>query len=467
MSLRKSPELTPKLLAAARQNAQHSTGPRSPAAKQNSKLNALKHGQRASPENHHQVMLALGEDPQEFEDLKQELMTAYGPGDALWERQIDDLARLYWRRERLERAQEGLMRRALLGVEEWQHRRQQEMAGATFVASQSQAIDSDMAEPTDPGVRLRMLLSFLGVIRAQVKQRTFKARQASEIQCLYQNQEGWRQARLCHLLRLFNDSFGPEAARRDPELEEILRDEFDPREPAGEPQYQELLRLLDEEIAYVQEEFQYAEKVNEEKAAIERDAALAPVGEEWRTMVRQQGALDRSIDRKVRILLAMRKELPTGGLPSVPSNGDNDPNMARIDKTVEAPGACHSRQACAPRKLGSGNPSSCGLTWTPALRQAQGRLYAGVTTTHEKTKMNERRTNVVENKEALGKTGRQCGNLIENKALSLSIRECYRKERGLPAGCAGLLLKSAAIGPAASGLAHRCRARETAHGSRL
>jgi hypothetical protein len=41
MSLRKSPQLTPALLAAARRNAQHSTGPRSAAAKQNSKLNAL------------------------------------------------------------------------------------------------------------------------------------------------------------------------------------------------------------------------------------------------------------------------------------------------------------------------------------------------------------------------------------------------------------------------------------------
>ena len=41
MSLRKSPQLTPALLAAARDNAQHSTGPRSAAAKQNSRLNAL------------------------------------------------------------------------------------------------------------------------------------------------------------------------------------------------------------------------------------------------------------------------------------------------------------------------------------------------------------------------------------------------------------------------------------------
>jgi hypothetical protein len=41
MSLRKSPQLTLQLLAATRQNARHSTGPRSAAAKQNSKLNAL------------------------------------------------------------------------------------------------------------------------------------------------------------------------------------------------------------------------------------------------------------------------------------------------------------------------------------------------------------------------------------------------------------------------------------------
>ncbi len=79
MSLRKSPQLTPALLAAARQNAQHSTGPRSPAAKQNVKLNALKHGGRVSDENRYQAMLALGEDPQEFENLKQELMSALTP----------------------------------------------------------------------------------------------------------------------------------------------------------------------------------------------------------------------------------------------------------------------------------------------------------------------------------------------------------------------------------------------------
>src|SRR5208337_2279384 len=231
-----------------------------------------------------------------------------------------------------ERAEAGLKRRALQGIDDWQHRRRQEMARVTFDASQPQAIDIDMTEPADPGVRLRMLLSFLGVIREQAKQRIFKPRQASEIETLYHNDVGWRQARLLALLRLFNESFAPGAERQEPELKEMLSKQLGPRASAGEPQYQELLRLLDEEIAHAQEEFQYAEKVNEEKAAVERDAALAPQGETWSMMLRQEGSLDRSIDRKVRILVALRREYASGSLPNMPPDGDADTNRTNIGK---------------------------------------------------------------------------------------------------------------------------------------
>jgi len=118
MSLRKSPQLTAPLLDAARRNGRHSTGARTVAGKQSCKFNALQHGERSDPENHYDVMRALGEDPAEFEALQQELRDSFGLGDALVERQIDDLARLYWRRQRLERAQEGVMRRALLAAQE-------------------------------------------------------------------------------------------------------------------------------------------------------------------------------------------------------------------------------------------------------------------------------------------------------------------------------------------------------------
>jgi hypothetical protein len=72
MSLRKSPRLTPEFLAAVRRNAQLSTGPRTAAAKQNSKLNALTHGRYALPENLRLARLrgmARGKDPEEFQCL--------------------------------------------------------------------------------------------------------------------------------------------------------------------------------------------------------------------------------------------------------------------------------------------------------------------------------------------------------------------------------------------------------------
>jgi hypothetical protein len=105
-------------------------------------------------------------------------------------------------------------------------------------------------------------------------------------------------------------------------------------EPPGEPEYQELLRLLEEEIASVREEFAYAEKANEERAAIERDACLAPEGETWRMMLRQEAALDRSIDRKVRILLRLRKEFTN--LPTTPAGQNDGTRMENVEEAFDS-----------------------------------------------------------------------------------------------------------------------------------
>jgi hypothetical protein len=410
MSLRKSPELTPQLLAAARHNAQHSTGPRSEAGKQNSKMNAVKHGERADPRNHHLVMLALGEDPEEFEYLKKELLLSYGPGEILWQKQIDDLARLYWRRQRLERAQEGVMRRALLAVEERQHRRRQELAEAIFDASQSQDLDTERPAPTDPGVRLRWRLSRLKVIREQVKQRVFEPRQASGIESADPKQQGWRQARLSKLLRLFGAAVQPSAP--DGELEESRSKQSELRQEEIEAQYRELLRLLEEEIDWVQEEFEYAEKVHEEKAAIERDACLAPAGEQWQMMLRREAALDRSIDRKVRILLAMRKEFPDPGLRSMPRDEgveleEGIAEMLGLDLPTEAPVTPEGSSCQAPISTvavaageGTGSRPATGGSGLPYPAPGE-------------QKMNDPSGNVDENKEVGLENRPQSGNVLE------------------------------------------------------
>jgi hypothetical protein len=381
MSLRKSPQLTPALLAATRNNAQHSTGPRSPAAKQNSKLDALKQGGYVVDENRHQAMLALGEDPEQLQTLTQELMSAFRPGDALWEKQIEDLAWLYCRREGLERAQEGLKRRALQAVDDWQHRRQQEMARVTFDASQHEMLNVELSQSTDRGVALRKTLSYLELVQEEIKQGASRPRQYAVLEPLYKGMMGWRPALMFRLLHRFSDPVHLRDQREDEEWRQfILRETGDACEPPGEPERQELLRLLEEEIASVREEFGYAEKANEERAAIERDACLGPEGETWRMMLRQEAALDRSIDRKATILLRLRKE--STNLPIAPTGQDNGATTENIEEIVESDISSQGSESAE---------------------------------TVENLKMKERCGNVHENKGPAFRNSQRSGHVVENK----------------------------------------------------
>jgi hypothetical protein len=321
------------MLAAARRNARHSTGPRSPAGKRNSKLNALKHGAYASFENQRESMQALGEDPEKFEALREELRSAFAPSDAFFERQIEDLAWLYWRRERLERMLTALRRRALQGIEEWQHRRRREMAGVTFDASRHELVDWNLPVSDGRGVKLRLRLSYLGVIREQVKQGLYRPRQQAVLESVYRGEMGWRSQLIYALVWRFCQAEEQERERAN--QPDHLRDFVDSDEvqAPGEAEQQELLRLLEEEIASVEEELAHEEKANEERVAIEREACLAPQGEAWNTLVRQEGALDRSIDRKVRILLGLRKE--SAGLAGAPAGGGGGTQRESIEAATD------------------------------------------------------------------------------------------------------------------------------------
>ncbi len=91
--------------------------------------------------------------------------------------------------------------------------------------------------------------------------------------------------------------------------------------------------------------------------------STGPLSAAVNMLLRQEGALDRSIDRKVRILLRLRKELPD--LPTAPAGQDDG---ARVEDT-------------------KGGPDSDIVS-----DDSQG--VEGV----EDTKMTERRGNVYENK---------------------------------------------------------------------
>src|SRR5208337_3954980 len=141
----------------------------------------------------------------------------------------------------LERAQEGLKRRALQAIDDWQHRRQQEMARATFDASQHEMLDVNLSESTDRGVTLRRTLSFLELVREEVKQRTFRPRQYAVLESLYQGTTGWRQALIFGLLHRFGDPMYLDMQQADEEWKEFLRKQGSNCEPPSEPEREELL----------------------------------------------------------------------------------------------------------------------------------------------------------------------------------------------------------------------------------
>ena len=391
MSLRKSGCLSPQRRDAARHNSQRSTGPRSVAGKERMKMNALQHGGDAAPENEAAVMRALGEDPERYAALKRDLATAYGPGDAFWDRQIEDLARLYWRRNRLERMETGLMRDALEKVEERRRSLARDLADVTFEPGQCD-VAFQLPPPTHPLVRRRMLVSLWKVIREQVRGRLFASSQEKAVKSYYEGQWGWRPRQIGQLLEVFQVSARLGQEDDQPRLDKFVKDAFG--DGAGrEARCKELEGLLDDQIAAEEAALGEEMQAQERQDAIARDACLAPEGKTWEMLLRLEMALDRAIDRKVRILLTLRKEhaRERGGgsrtAPTEPDAAGADTPSSVCDSGQDGQTRRSVRETQTPNDGGLRQPVQADATESPVEEN-------GV----ETPKSAEQSQNVIENK---------------------------------------------------------------------
>jgi hypothetical protein len=86
---------TDKQLQANRRNAKKSTGPRSPEGKARSRLNSRKHGLTAK------MLIIVGERPDDFDELRSDLMDEYDPQSALECELVERLAGILWRLRRV------------------------------------------------------------------------------------------------------------------------------------------------------------------------------------------------------------------------------------------------------------------------------------------------------------------------------------------------------------------------------
>jgi hypothetical protein len=161
MSIRKSPQVTEQLSATNRANARASTGPRTPQGKAQSRWNALKYGGTVSPGTFRESMPALGEDGEAFDRLCAQLREAYRPADNVASLQVEDLAKLYWRRSRLERARDALLRSEIEQAREEEAERGREARRCAFEVSDDIVLVVDAPKPRHRPAQLLQRLCLL------------------------------------------------------------------------------------------------------------------------------------------------------------------------------------------------------------------------------------------------------------------------------------------------------------------
>jgi hypothetical protein len=83
----------------SRRNGMRSQGPRTPEGKQNSRMNALKHGMTA------QTPVLPGEDPEAFRQRVDDFMEALAPRDAVERFLVERVATASWKIERADRVE--------------------------------------------------------------------------------------------------------------------------------------------------------------------------------------------------------------------------------------------------------------------------------------------------------------------------------------------------------------------------
>src|SRR5579872_1389573 len=94
-------QVTEKRLAANRAAARKSTGPRTAQGKQRSAFNSFQHGGFTRHEHlWRQALERSGDDPHALDRLRQPLLADWQPATAQQQLLIDDLAWLYWLRDR-------------------------------------------------------------------------------------------------------------------------------------------------------------------------------------------------------------------------------------------------------------------------------------------------------------------------------------------------------------------------------
>lgn len=170
--------LSTRRLAANRRNARKSTGPRTLSGKLRVSYNPLKHGRYADQSNStlralYASMSELGEDPEEFSRLRQDLIESFEPQTAAEEILVDDLAARRWERMRLERGQAALLARRIQQLEIARQRKSLEISQKISAQLPTAILKMGLIWDEDSPEKFQRLLEWLGQLKDLVEASVF------------------------------------------------------------------------------------------------------------------------------------------------------------------------------------------------------------------------------------------------------------------------------------------------------
>jgi hypothetical protein len=276
-------QLSTAQIEARRRNARRSTGPRTARGKRHSRRNARKHGLYSDVEFFFwDAAMELGEDPRQFQRLFAGLIEARRPADTLEQVLVEEIAVLIWKKARLERS-EAAVQVCNVRKHDLERRKQYIQVGRDVTTlSQSEALEKGLRVAPDAPGKFERLVTMLGMLEEAAERNEFTQETLRLLQALYGEQPTLRGAGLFNTFR---------------RLEKL---------PPEEQEFEDAKKLFqisvaDETVDVLKEyELFLHEHVENTRAA--RIAAIAPSHAQWAAIIRQQNALHRQLERKIRLL---------------------------------------------------------------------------------------------------------------------------------------------------------------------
>lgn len=280
------PALSPLSIEARRSNARRSTGPRSEAGKRRVSLNALKHG--AYTRGLAESMKALGENPAAYRRLLADLLEAHRPATLSEALLVEDLAALRWQRRRCERAQAGKLALSRHAFERELSREVVERRRRWWARQADLPRGGGLRYAPESESKFTELSDLLFDLREHFEQGEFSDATRQILRYIYGESPTERGLHIVKLVESATRPGTPETFRRAAQQALVSALGEDHRD------------ALQEQEAYLNEISLPAESA--------RQAWLAPEGEAWRHLLRQQMAIDRQIERKLRLLFQIQAQ---------------------------------------------------------------------------------------------------------------------------------------------------------------